>query len=95
MANIPSPFAAFDEPMPPITLGVASSGSGPEAHPGRGAARADSGGCQCEPLAQTFCVFEIGLTHSKHLVSSRKSGLGKRMTRRTFAAGNGRTMCPS
>ena len=43
MANIPSPFAAFDEPMPPVTLGVASSGPGPEAHPGRGAARADSG----------------------------------------------------
>ena len=31
MANIPSPFAAFDEPMPPVTLGVASSGPGPEA----------------------------------------------------------------
>ena len=26
IANIPSPFAAFDEPMPPVTLGGASSG---------------------------------------------------------------------
>lgn len=45
--------------------------------------------------SQGFSAAMIGLTHSEHPVSLRKSGSGNRTMRRIFSAGNRTTMRPS